>query len=216
MGSNLKMKILLFAILFAGALSAQSQQQGITGSIYLYNEAGGNPIPLSGYEVYLYDRQSQKWMGPSITDAYGRYAFHGIQEGSYLLRIYMSGTNWRQQVWQQEVQGPGEVKAIVLGSLDRIIPHADYVKTGNERYNFSLWVDIPEALKSSVRKVSYYFNHPSFSQKLYEITDSSEGYRFTYSGWGCLVTVKITVYLENRNIEIEFYMCDAIRGVSKK
>lgn len=216
MGTNLKTTMLLFAILFAGALSAQSQQKGITGSIFLYNEAGGNPIPLSGYEVYLYDRQSQKWMGPSITDAYGRYAFYGIQEGSYLLRIYMSETNWRQQVWQQEVQGPGEVKAIVLGSLYRIIPHVDYVKTGNERYNFSLWVDIPEVLKPSVKKVSYYFNHPSFSQKLYEITDPSEGYRFTYSGWGCLVNVKITVYLESRNIEIEFYMCDAIRSTSKK
>jgi hypothetical protein len=155
-------------------------------------------------------------MGPSITDAYGRYAFYGIQEGRYLVRIYMSEINWRQQVWQQEVRGPGEVKAIVLSSLYRVNPHAEYAKTGKERYNFSLWVDIPEALRPSVKRVSYYFNHPSFSQKLYQVTDASTGYRFTYSGWGCLANVKITVHLENRDIEIEFYMCDAIREASKK
>lgn len=215
MGAYSRMTIFLFVILFTGVLSAQSQQKGITGSLYLYNEAGGNPIPLSGYEVYLYDRQSQKWIGPSLTDAYGRYAFYGIQEGRYLMKIYMSDTNWRQQVWQQEVRGPGEIKAIVLGSLYRIIPHAEYTKTGKDQYNFSLRVDIPEALKPSVKKVSYYFSHPSFSQKLYEVNNPSGGYRFTYSGWGCLVTVKITVFLENRNIEIEFYMCDAIRGAKK-
>lgn len=216
MGANLKMKILLFAILFAGAICAQSQPKSITGSLYLYNAAGGNPIPLAGYEVYLYDIQAQKWMGPSITDAYGRYAFYGIQEGRRLIRIYMSDTNWRQRVWQQEVQGPGELKAIVLSSLYRIIPHAEYAKTGKDQYNFSLWVDIPAALKPSVKKVSYYLNHPSFRQKLNEVTDASTGYRFTYSSQGCLANVKITVYLENRNIEIEFYMCDAIRGNTKK
>lgn len=213
---NFGKHIWIVLMLFAGLLPARAQKQGITGSLYLYNSSGGNPIPLSGYEVYLYDMQSQKWSGPSMTDAYGRYAFYGVQVGRHLIQIYQSETYWRQQVWQQEIQGPGEVKAIVLASVTRIVPHAEYAKIGKDRYNFSLWIDLPEELKPAVQKVSYYLNHPSFSQKVNEVSDPSTGYRFSYTGWGCLQSVYITVYLEDRNIEIEFYMCDGIREAPKK
>jgi len=205
-----------FLLLCSGVLTAQSESLSVTGSLYLYNASGKAPIPLAGYEVYLYHSESKKWLGPSISDAYGRYAFQGLQEGRHLLRVYLAGRDWRQQVWQQEISAPGEIPPIVLGAVYRVVPNTEYAKIGDKRYNFSLWLDIPRELQGKVQKVTYFFNHPSFARKENDATDLSTGFRFTYTGWGCLNRVYITVWMESQNLEIEFSMCDALREAAGK
>ncbi len=200
-----------FLALWCGMLTAQTESVSMTGSLYLYNASGNAPIPLAGYEVYLYHSESKKWIGPSISDAYGRYAFQGLQEGRYVMRVYMAGRDWRQQVWQQEVSAPGEIPPIVLGAVYRVVPNAEYAKIGDKRYHFSLWLDIPRELQEKVQKVTYFFNHPSFTRKENEVSDPSAGFRYTYTGWGCLQRVYITLWMEGKSIEIEFFMCDALK-----
>lgn len=205
-----------FLLLWSGMLAAQSESVSITGSLFLFNASGKAPIPLAGYEAYLYHSESKKWSGPSITDAYGRYAFQGLQEGRHLLRVYMAGRDWRQQVWQQEVSAPGEIRPIVLGAVSRVVPNAEYSKIGDKRYNFSIWLDLPRELQGKVQKVTYFFNHPSFTRKENDVADPSGGFRFSYTGWGCLNRVYITVWMEDQKIEIEFFMCDALKEAGGK
>ncbi len=112
------------------SLSKQSlskQSLSLSGTLYRYEPAipKASPPPLPGYRVYLYSRESNRWIGPSITDSYGRYAFYDISSATYLLRIYPTGYRGElnkgqstqsapSHIWQQEVKVPGRVKPIVL------------------------------------------------------------------------------------------------------
>ncbi len=108
-------------------LSDITQTLSLTGALYRYEPANPKaaPPPLPGYRVYLYSRQANRWIGPSITDSYGRYAFYDVDSGTYLLRIYPTGYRGeadqsqvtqavQPHIWQQEVRVPGTVKPIVL------------------------------------------------------------------------------------------------------
>ncbi len=108
-------------------ISQINQSLSLSGTLYRYEPANRKapPPPLPGYRVYLYSRQANRWIGPSITDSYGRYAFYDISYGTYLLRIYPTGyrgeanqgqsdQSVQPHIWQQEVKVPGKVKPIVL------------------------------------------------------------------------------------------------------
>jgi hypothetical protein len=106
-------------------LVALNQKLSLSGALYLYEPANPKAPPLPGYRAYLYSSQSKRWIGPSITDNYGRYAFYDVTPGTYLLRIYPPGYRGKPNqsqsvqsvqphVWQQEVRVPGKVKPIVL------------------------------------------------------------------------------------------------------
>jgi hypothetical protein len=43
-----------------------------------------------------------------------------------------------------------------------------FSRTGQQIYNFSLWIDVPEERKSEIEKVRYEFNHPTFQDKINE------------------------------------------------
>ncbi len=100
---------LVFFLLLAAVPAAWAQTGNLYGVLYRQNPGASAPIPLSKYEVYLYAR-STGWIGPSLSDGYGKYAFYNVPAGRYLLRIHFRGT----QVWQQEVQVPSTVQPIVL------------------------------------------------------------------------------------------------------
>jgi len=68
-----------------GALNAQLVV--VSGAIYVYNPGGTEPAPAVGHRVYLFNR-STGWIGPSVTDNYGRFAFYKVTQSSYLLTIY--------------------------------------------------------------------------------------------------------------------------------
>lgn len=100
-------------------------QLSLSGSLYRYNPTlrKTRPPALPGQRVYLYSNRPSRWIGPSITDSYGRFAFYDLSPGVYLLRIYPptfrgrptdSSTSGKQYLLQQEVKVPGRVQPIVL------------------------------------------------------------------------------------------------------
>jgi hypothetical protein len=101
--------IVVLFFLFTAVTAAQPQTGNLYGLLYRQNPSGSYPIPLSNYEIHLYAR-STGWIGPSLTDRFGKYAFYNVPPGRYLMRIQFRN----RQVWQQEVQVPGTVSPIVL------------------------------------------------------------------------------------------------------
>ncbi len=96
-------------VFLAASSAAQAQTGNLYGVLYRQNPSASYPIPLSNYEIHLYAR-STGWIGPSLTDRLGKYAFYNVPPGRYLMRIQFRN----RQVWQQEVQVPGTVSPIVL------------------------------------------------------------------------------------------------------
>lgn len=90
-------------------------------------------------------------------------------------------------------------------------------RTGQQIYNFSLWIDLPEERKSEIEKVRYEFNHPTFKDKINESVNPGDGFRIGYQGWGCLTRVIITMYpREGEPINIDFDMCRALGFYSER
>ncbi|MDH3600617.1 MAG: YceI family protein [Candidatus Tectomicrobia bacterium] len=86
------------------------QRPLIAGSLYRYRLDASAPVPASGYQVYLYS-PSTGWTGPVSTPIDGRYVFASLPSGRYFMRIYNA---FGSPVWQQDVQMPGVLNAIVL------------------------------------------------------------------------------------------------------
>jgi hypothetical protein len=106
-----------------GAGTAIAQNLSLSGELYRLNTSAPTARPLAnpGYRVYLYSKSQTRWIGPSITDSYGKFAFYDMPPGLYFLRIYPpQQTNQtpppalKRFVWQQEVKIPGKVPPIVL------------------------------------------------------------------------------------------------------
>ena len=98
---------LLMLVLTTTALAGLS----LNGTLLRYNPNGPRPLPESGDKVYIYSSRTG-WIGPSITDDYGRYAFYDLAlQGPYVMRVYADD----REVWEQDVSVPGTVAPIVLG-----------------------------------------------------------------------------------------------------
>lgn len=78
-------------------------------------------------------------------------------------------------------------------------------------YDFSLWVDVPENRKSEIVSVEYEFNHPTFRQKTQQSSNAEDGFKVSYSGWGCLRSVLVRIHLRQGGVQtIDFDMCEAV------
>jgi len=219
MNANLFVRWMALCLLvYAPGAAAGAQETALTGGVYLYAAGKQQPIPLSGYEVKLYDREKKEWSNSSVTDAYGRYAFIGIAAKKYVLSVSKAGPHWRQDVWEQEVRAPGSVPPIVLAAAADIIPHASYKERAGEKdsYDFSLWLDVPVEQRQKIKRVTYVLNHPTFSQKEYVSTKTQEGFPVGYQGWGCLNTVLIRIERQGGGSQITFRMCDELMGSASK
>ncbi len=98
-------------------------------------------------------------------------------------------------------------------------PRAAAVKISDDpqQYEFSLWVEISKERQSEIDKVSYFFDHPSFHDKLIESTDPKNNYGVSYRGWGALRRVIITLHLKNgKSSKLAFDMADAINKADAK
>ena len=94
-------------------------------------------------------------------------------------------------------------------------PRASTTPIEDELFLFRAWLDVPEARRPEIEKVSYYFNHPTFPQKLLESRDLGSGFAVAYRGWGALDRVIITIELANGSTqEIAFDMLAALGGAS--
>lgn len=77
---------------------AASAQQSLSFYGTLYRSGPSSPVPVSGAQVFLF--AGEKYIGPSITDENGRYAFFNVPTGRYALIIYNST---KQVLWQEPV-----------------------------------------------------------------------------------------------------------------
>lgn len=192
--STLIKSIVLFIVFFF-PFTVVAGDAFLNGTVYIVSPESESPMPASSYQVKLYDTQLKKSLNPSVTDAYGRFAFFGVRKGKYLLDVVQTAKNWTHRLWRQDVTAPGTVRPIVLSQSASIIPHAKYTEVmgSKDTYDFSLWLDVPNKQKNRIKKVIYVFNHPTFKNKEFVSNNQTDGFKVGYRGWGCLsnVTIKI-------------------------
>lgn len=105
--------LLLLVAQASRAQTVRSAPPVLAGAIYKLAYGDTKSVPVAGASVYLHPAASHDdaaWIGPNLTDAYGRFTFQGPANGEYLLRIY-SGT---LRVWEQVVQIPATLAPIVV------------------------------------------------------------------------------------------------------
>ena len=86
-----------------------------------------------------------------------------------------------------------------------------FTADGKQLYNYSLWLSAPDDKRPQIQKVTYTFNHPTFIHKDLISSNSADGFRVGYLGWGCLNSVIITIQLESGKApQIDFDMCAAL------
>lgn len=104
-----------------GPVLADAPKRGVTGSLFKLGTGEPRPTAVVGASVYLHRADPSKgddWIGPNLTDLYGRFNFPNVESGKYLLRIY-SGTI---HLWEQTVEAPTIVEPIVIRDV-RVIYH---------------------------------------------------------------------------------------------
>jgi hypothetical protein len=104
-----KVSALVYCILLLtiNVLPTRAQVVSFSGSLYHTNGAQSMPIPNA--QVGLFS-SGTGWIGPSITDSYGRYAFFSVPPGQYLLRVTLNGAI----IWTEGVYVPGANHVIVV------------------------------------------------------------------------------------------------------
>jgi hypothetical protein len=83
---------------------------------------------------------------------------------------------------------------------------------GAARYDFKLWIEAPPEVMNRISTVEYHFNHPSFQQRLIR-SGNRDGFRVSYTGWGCLCSVIVTfipVDPKEQPSTTDFAMCSAL------
>lgn len=105
--------VVAFLVTTAPALAAFT----VSGSFYQYVAGSSRSPAVSGAKVFIrpVNGDAKSEIGPSVTDAYGRFTFTGVTPGSYVLRAYV-GTSL---VWQQTLPVS---KTIVLAPVVVTLP----------------------------------------------------------------------------------------------
>lgn len=66
-------------------------------------------------------------------------------------------------------------------------------------------------IKDRVEKVVYDYNHESFSNRYVTVTSSSDSYKVSYTGWGCLTALLATVYFDDGSTQtLTIDMCEIL------
>ncbi len=117
-----------------------------------------------------------------------------------------------------------DLEQILEGPLSEIItPHARAERleqdrqpitdhAGRQLFAITLWIDLPDVRKTEVEAVEYCFPHGSFRPYTKTGGERDSGFAITYTGWGCLRNVVLTIRPTGRNPPIAFDLCEALRG----
>jgi hypothetical protein len=136
---NIKFKCVTL-LLLVGSVAATVPASGplaLSGAVFHTAEkANTQPRPWAQLSVYLFSEQ-RRWIGPSMTDFYGRFAFIGIKPGTYLMRIY----NNRSMEWEEEVMAPTVLTPIILGDRLQVVQVWYSFNTGKHGKYWSTRVD---------------------------------------------------------------------------
>lgn len=74
---------------------------------------------------------------------------------------------------------------------------------------YSVWLELPDALSSSIDRVEYWFNHPTFANPKRSIKDSSI-HIAKWRGYGCINDAHLIAHLKDgRRIKAPFDLCAA-------
>lgn len=91
---------------------------------------------------------------------------------------------------------------------------ADFIgrfSNGQPKRQYKLWLDVPAGRQGEISEVEYFFNHPTFRNKIQISKSSNNGFQVGYTGWGCLRRIVITLVLKNgTRKKVDFSMCGAL------
>lgn len=108
--------VLIVATLALSFGGAEADAPSVSGALYKLGMGAQHSQPVRGASVYVHaagQPATAAWIGPNLTDQYGRFAIYNLAPGQYLLRIFSSTI----RLWQQTFVVPPEAK---LGSI--VIP----------------------------------------------------------------------------------------------
>ena len=85
----------------------------------------------------------------------------------------------------------------------------DKMPNGDPLYLFTLQI-ADSSLLDKLKKVEYYFDHPSYNPKIKASTQKEKNFGISYRGWGCMNTVPVYLhYLSDNKVDTIFFpMCD--------
>ena len=79
-------------------------------------------------------------------------------------------------------------------------------------FQYFLCLVVVDSLKSKIKEVNYFMDHPTFRQKRYTSTTAADSFKVSYKGWGCLS--KVDIYVKKFNIDSDtlvFQMCEKLQ-----
>lgn len=83
--------------------------------------------------------------------------------------------------------------------------------SGRPEYDFSIFINSTSEVLSSIQRVTYRLDHPTFRQKDYVSADPRSLFTVRYRGWGCLSSVEVTVLLQSGDSHtVDFDMCRSL------
>lgn len=95
----------------------RSARPDIAGSVYFAGSNGQQAKAIVGASVFVRPTNVDSetaWIGPILTDPYGRFTIDNIAAGSYLLRVYGAS---RTRLWEQVVTIPVSLRPIIVPDL---------------------------------------------------------------------------------------------------
>ncbi len=94
--------------------------------------------------------------------------------------------------------------------------------SGWQLFAITLWIDLPDVRSLKVEKVEYLFlqqrsdqvsPHPSFWPNPKIGGERDNGFAITYTGWGCVRKVKLTILHTGGKSTVDFDLCQALREI---
>ena len=82
--------------------------------------------------------------------------------------------------------------------------------SGQQMFNFNVWIEGPSDATSRIASVDYFFDHPSFATKHFG-SDVDPDFLRGFKGWGCLSTIVVTIrWKSGIQSSLPFNQCQAL------